>query len=283
MTTEEKEELILDNKYIPLTNLFTAINNKNLIEVKLLLQDINIQTFIQLQEDLTIECYARYNYLPAKDYIYDFYCNHGARKKFFGAFNSNVEIVKYLYKCIVGNNIVNHSYDVNELCYLAAGFGTTDMINIFLENGADINALCGLHHKPPINLAVNWNKFDNVKFFLDKGVDSKKEYKSISNPCKKIAKLLIDHNSYATNLEALDYFLNRNTNDSYYSSGHFDEIIKIYKKYIKQMDNFNLKNNKKHIMDIIEIYDILQPLVKEKYIIDKILNMKYDMEFYDYN
>ncbi len=49
--------------------------------------------------------------------------------------------------------------------------------------------------------------------------------------------------------------------------------INIIRNEIKK--KLNIHNN---ILNIMEIYDILQPILKEKYIIKKILQMKYDMD-----
>ena len=40
-------------------------------------------------------------------------------------------------------------------------------------------------------------------------------------------------------------------------------------------EKHKLQNN---ILNIMELYDIFQPIIKEKYIIEKIINNKYEME-----
>lgn len=49
----------------------------------------------------------------------------------------------------------------------------------------------------------------------------------------------------------------------------------------KLNEKLNVQNNN-NILNIMEIYDIFQPILKEKYIIKIILNMKFDIEVADF-
>jgi len=60
----------------------------------------------------------------------------------------------------------------------------------------------------------------------------------------------------------------------------WNDVIIARENNIKNVERLINEENdlQKNVLNVIEIHDILRPLVKEKYIVAKILNMKYDME-----
>ena len=60
----------------------------------------------------------------------------------------------------------------------------------------------------------------------------------------------------------------------------WNDVIIARENNIKNVERLINEENdlQKNILNVIEIYDILSPIVKEKYIVANILNMKYDME-----
>jgi len=69
--------------------------------------------------------------------------------------------------------------------------------------------------------------------------------------------------------------LNTNREQLNANTREIEKMIKI----VKIRNKINKKNNlQKNILNIMELYDIFSPILKEKYIIEKIINMKYDME-----
>ena len=57
-------------------------------------------------------------------------------------------------------------------------------------------------------------------------------------------------------------------------------LVFVEKKNIIIKKTKKINDLQSNILNIMEIYDILYPILKEKYIIEKIINMKYDMELY---
>jgi len=47
---------------------------------------------------------------------------------------------------------------------------------------------------------------------------------------------------------------------------------------VKEIELYKICDIEKNVLNIMELYDMFSPIIKEKYVIEKIINMKYNME-----
>ncbi len=57
-----------------------------------------------------------------------------------------------------------------------------------------------------------------------------------------------------------------------------DYILIKRERIVKEKELYKICDIEKNVLNIMELYDIFSPIIKEKYVIEKIINMKCNME-----
>jgi len=163
-----------------------------------------------------------------------------------------------------------------------------EIIDFLCKNGANANSMHNLGDSTPLSLALNWGNIDIIKVLLKYGANPNLLSRdAITNEqnrtifyydCYKLdaVKYILNYCSIETVKKSIDDMSNQPYDFLRISQ---EKVVMLLQEYLNYIDKVNEQNNNENMNKNIET---LQPFIKEKFVVLKILQMKYEMEYYDF-
>lgn len=270
-----------------------------LIEIKQTVMDENIEKLEELFREKSIRYYfnlcRRFSndtaaLMNVDDDKYNYYYKICKSLMYFSSFKY-IKSFKFIYQKLQEEKVIDLQVELNILCCVASN-GSPEVMQFLIDEKFDIN-FTEIGHYNALNIAFGANNKPVVLTLIKNGVDVNQLIDGHTifhdNLHDKKPEDLIYLFKYCTlqtlsigfteTTRTLMSLRNYNPPLENITLDEFQIITDTFGRYIDHIENFQNNNN---VLTTIENYNTLQPIVKEKYIVEKILSMKYDMEKIDF-